>query len=49
MKFDTNLVFTIRNKKKQNILPYLENLARGPEVIFLTQGPFFTILIFPNI
>ena len=34
MKFGTNVVGTIRNKKKSNNWPYLENLARGPKGIF---------------
>ena len=31
MKFGTNVVCTIRNKKKLDIRTYLENLARGPK------------------
>ena len=34
MEFGTNVVFTMRNKKKSNNWPHLENLARGPEWIF---------------
>ena len=47
MKFGTNVVFTIENKKKLNNRTYLENLTCGTEGFF---GPhaFFTILCFPD-
>ena len=44
MKFGTNVVFTIENKKKKNDRPYLENLAQGQEGIFWPEGLFHDFL-----